>query len=132
MCGVAGIFSTSETSISRHKVEAALGLISHRGPDDLNCESPDGMFSGGAVRLSIEAIHNGIQPITVGNITVGFNGEIFNYKQLAEEYGLGSVSATSEVRFLLDAWVKKGTELFTDLDGQFAIFIYVLCYVFLI
>ena len=125
MCGIAGIYSSRENvTNSSKKLNAALGLISHRGPDDLKYIASDNVFSGGAVRLSIEALHYGAQPLRVGNLTVGFNGEIFNYKQLAKEYGLGVVSTTSEVRFLLDAWSQRGDKIFDDLDGQFAIFIY--------
>ena len=125
MCGIAGIYSAREdTALSSKRLTAALKLISHRGPDDLKYITSDNVFSGGAVRLSIEALRDGAQPIQIGNLTVGFNGEIFNYKQLAKEYGLGASSTTSEVRFLLDAWSQRGSKIFNDLDGQFAIYIY--------
>ena len=125
MCGIAGAYRFGKhIRLDPDRLGAALKLISHRGPDDLRCLVVDDNFSAGAVRLSIEALENGAQPITIGNFTVGFNGEIFNYKELAKNYGFEGLAAASEVHFLLNAWQKKGSELFDELDGQFSIFIY--------
>ena len=125
MCGIAGAYRFGKQfRLDPDRLGAALKLISYRGPDDLRCLVVDDNFSAGAVRLSIEALENGAQPITIGNFTVGFNGEIFNYKELAKNYGFVGLAAASEVHFLLNAWQKKGSELFDELDGQFSIFIY--------
>lgn len=125
MCGIAGAYKIrKQSSFDPDRLGAALRLISYRGPDDLNYREVDKNFAGGAVRLSIEALEHGAQPLTNGSLTVGFNGEIFNYRQLAVRYGLEGLAAASEVHFLMAAWQKLGYELFDELDGQFAIFIY--------
>ncbi len=125
MCGIAGAYRLEKhTKLDPARLGAALKLISHRGPDDLRETIVDDDFSAGAVRLSIEALENGGQPISKGSLSVGFNGEIFNYKELAKKYGFEGLAAASEVHFLLNAWQKKGSELFDELDGQFSIFIY--------
>lgn len=64
-------------------------MISHRGPDELRFVAPDNHFCGGTVRLAIEALDLGEQPVTSGDITIGFNSEIFNYKHLTKHYQLG-------------------------------------------
>ena len=125
MCGVAGLFDfTGKLDLKSNKIEEALEFIKYRGPDESHYIEADDYFCGGAVRLSIEALEFGKQPISDSRYTIGFNGEIFNYKNLAKNYGLPSSSSTSEVQFLLEAWPLKGPSLFADLEGQFAIFIY--------
>lgn len=124
MCGIAGLFDIyGKVNYKKNIVTKALKFIEYRGPDELNTQEPDNNFCGGAVRLSIEALTNGRQPITEKQYTVGFNGEIFNYKELARLYGLID-PIKSEVHFLLKAWQKKGKAILKDLDGQFTIFIY--------
>lgn len=125
MCGICGAFST-RSSINPYlgRLKFALEMISHRGPDELRFVAAGNHFCGGTVRLAIEALDFGEQPVTSGDVTIGFNGEIFNYKRLAKLYKLGDEASRSEIQFLLEAWSKKGTSLFEDLDGQFAIFIY--------
>ena len=125
MCGISGIFSASSNkNANLGKLKSALKMISHRGPDELRFVAADNQFCGGTVRLAIEALDLGGQPVTFGRLTIGFNGEIFNYKHLAKHYQLTGEACKSEIQFLLEAWAKKGTRLFEDLDGQFAIFIY--------
>jgi len=125
MCGIAGVYRYQKhIGLRAESLNAALKLISHRGPDDTRSVVVDDDFMAGSVRLSIEALEGGAQPITIGNLTVGFNGEIFNYKELARKYELEGLAVSSEVHFLLHAWRKKRFDLFHELDGQFAIFIY--------
>tara|TARA_Y100000022_G_scaffold74814_1_gene64437 strand:- start:2771 stop:4699 length:1929 start_codon:yes stop_codon:yes gene_type:complete len=125
MCGIAGAYRFNKSgSLKSQNIDKALKLIEHRGPDDTKSRIVNNNFCAGSVRLSIEALNSGAQPLTIENLTVGFNGEIFNYKELAKSYRLEGLATSSEVHFLLHAWQKKSFDLFEDLDGQFAIFIY--------
>ena len=125
MCGIAGIYDFTKKIPSKgEKVNRALKLINHRGPDDLHLVKFDDFFCGGAVRLSIEALRYGKQPIRDSRYTIGFNGEIFNYKELALKYNISVGLFNSEIQFLLEAWKLKGSNMFKDFEGQFAIFIY--------
>ena len=125
MCGIAGIYDFNKRIESKEiKVNRALKLINHRGPDDLHYINFDDSFCGGTVRLSIEALNYGKQPIRDGRYTIGFNGEIFNYKELALKYNISNNLFNSEIQFLLEAWKLKGSNMFKDFEGQFAIFIY--------
>ena len=125
MCGIAGIYDFNKRIESKEiKVNRALKLINHRGPDDLHYINFDDSFCGGTVRLSIEALNYGKQPIRDGRYTIGFNGEIFNYKELALKYNISNTLFNSEIQFLLEAWKFKGSNMFKDIEGQFAIFIY--------
>ena len=123
MCGIAGYFKKLSRLNSCLKVRRALNEIRYRGPDDIHIEQSDD-FCGGSVRLAIESIKTGRQPVQDNRYIIGFNGEIFNYKSLTAKYGLDLKSINSEVKFLLHAWRVKGLKLFNDLEGQFAIYIY--------
>ena len=85
MCGITG-FVEGRASV---KYEGAVVLdrmcriIAHRGPDDQGV-----MFRGGAAlgmrRLSIIDLAGGHQPISGedGSVSVVFNGEIYNFREL--------------------------------------------------
>lgn len=125
MCGIAGIFDfEKKISLKGNRINRALRLINYRGPDDLHYINSDDFFYGGAVRLSIEALNYGKQPIKDNRYVVAFNGEIFNYKELALKYNISKKLFNSEIQFLLEAWKIKGNTMFKDFEGQFAIFIY--------
>ena len=108
MCGVAGILDfKNNVPLKGNKIYRALKLINHRGPDDLHYTNIDSFFYAGAVRLSIEALNYGKQPIKDNRYSIGFNGEIFNYKELASKYKISKKLFNSEIQFLLEAWKLK-------------------------
>src|SRR5580765_3448560 len=86
MCGIAGVLSRSgplgpEADL---RLRAAAASLRHRGPDD------DGFFREEEIglafrRLSILDLTGGHQPMgnEDGSIQVVFNGEIYNYRDLA-------------------------------------------------
>ena len=90
MCGILGIINNSLKSEEINKrVRYSLKLIKYRGPDSSNFYV-DKNYGLGSVRLSIENLENGKQPIfdKSSNLIIGFNGEIFNYKDLIKQYSL--------------------------------------------
>ena len=71
MCGIIG--STDKD------IGVGLDSIAHRGPDSRDIKSVSG-FNLGHVRLSImDTSDESIQPYTVGDTTIVFNGCIFNF-----------------------------------------------------
>ena len=100
-----------------------LEIIAYRGPDDkkiINYSS----FSCGVNRLSIEAIDNGEQPIQNDRYIMGFNGEIFNYKNLIDKYNFKKSEVNCEIILLLKLWTKLGIKFIHEIKGQYAIFIF--------
>ena len=80
MCGIAGIWGTSDDIAVRQMMDAMV----HRGPDDAGTYSSD---SGGVLghrRLSIMDPAGGHQPIErIGDdCAIVANGEIYNFPQL--------------------------------------------------
>ncbi|TIV06665.1 MAG: asparagine synthetase B, partial [Mesorhizobium sp.] len=83
MCGFGGYFGSirdAEALLAR-----MIAAIAHRGPDEQGkFVAPDAGL--GHARLSVIGIGDGQQPMSdvSGNLTIAFNGEIFNYLELRE------------------------------------------------
>jgi asparagine synthase (glutamine-hydrolysing) len=84
MCGINGIISLKQNSHLINVVSKMNDLIIHRGPNDDGLFIDDNRIFMGMRRLSIIDLNNGKQPISNndGTITIVFNGEIYNYKEL--------------------------------------------------
>ena len=94
MCGIAGIYSLDrDTSNLAGISKKMLDKIQYRGPDDQKIVSADN-FAAGVARLSIESLKYGEQPVEDSKFILGFNGEIFNYKELIDKYHFNSSSGS--------------------------------------
>jgi asparagine synthase (glutamine-hydrolysing) len=101
--------------------------ISHRGPDD------EGYYFAGSLgfgfrRLSIIDLAGGHQPMSdqEGTVSVIFNGEIYNFKELrAELEGRGHRFQTrSDTEIIVHGYKEWGTNLFDRLNGMFGLAIW--------
>src|SRR5882724_3537980 len=126
MCGIAGFFGTGDASVLQRMTKC----IEHRGPHDEGflIEADRGVFLGFR-RLAILDIAGGKQPMTTadGALTVIFNGQIYNFKQLrAELEALGAQFRTdhSDTEVLLHGWRYWGKDLPNRLNGMWAFAIY--------
>ena len=84
MCGIFGILPNNETNIDLKKVCNFVNQIQiHRGPDSSGYFI-DKYIALSHTRLSIIDIEKGNQPMTDNRsgLTIVFNGEIVNYKNL--------------------------------------------------
>tara|TARA_B100000963_G_C22617783_1_gene668254 strand:+ start:782 stop:2716 length:1935 start_codon:yes stop_codon:yes gene_type:complete len=138
MCGIVGVsinnesknFSQNEKNFISNNFNNAIEAIKHRGPDgsgSMILESK-GIFLG-HTRLSIIDLSSaGTQPMysNDGNITIIFNGEIYNYihlKEILEDLGYKFLSS-SDTEVLIYLYIEYGLECFELLDGIFSIAIY--------
>ncbi|MEI6042367.1 MAG: asparagine synthase (glutamine-hydrolyzing) [bacterium] len=125
MCGIAGIIGNKE--ISSTSIDKMVDIISHRGPDDRGILNDD-KFSFGMRRLSIIDLEGGHQPMSNedGSITVVFNGEIYNYKELRPSLlALGHTFKTeSDTEGLVHLYEEYGKDMVKYLRGMFAFAIY--------
>lgn len=109
MCG---IFASALSSIY---VSRMLDKMRYRGPDEKHVVGANG-FQVGFVRLAIMDTESpfAVQPfLTRGGLTVVFNGEIYNYKDL-------DPNAHSEVQ-LLGRMLDEGIDPRQFVDGDYAI-----------
>jgi asparagine synthase (glutamine-hydrolysing) len=122
MCGIAGIVRFDNKPIERSRAQRMLGHIHMRGPDG------EGVTEHGRctlihARLSIIDIAGGRQPMTRGDLTVTFNGEIYNHHDLRSELeSLGHTFQTdhSDTEVLLHGYRQWGSDLPAKLEGMFA------------
>lgn len=124
MCGIVGIYHRDrERPCSEQRLLAMRDLQVHRGPDDQGIYL-DANLGLGHRRLSIIDLGSGHQPmLTVkGDLSVVFNGEIYNYKTLRRELeGRGCVFRThSDTEVLLHLYREYGDEGVRQLNGIFA------------
>ncbi len=100
-----------------------LGLLQHRGPDGSGIYRDPGVLLG-HTRLSIIDLSGGAQPIPNEDETVWitFNGEIFNYIELAEELReLGhSFRTRSDTEVIVHAYEQWGESCVERFNGQWA------------
>lgn len=126
MCGIAG-FIAQENFPDEHESRLVLDRmcrrIAHRGPDD------QGLIISGAValgmrRLSIIDLAGGRQPMSgcAGAVTIVFNGEIYNYRELQPELeARGHQFKThSDTETILHAYEEYGPACVKRLRGMFA------------
>ena len=95
MCGIAGIFEyQGRVAVRADILRRMTHAICHRGPDDSG-EFIDNGLALGMRRLSIIDLEGGKQPIAneSGEITIVFNGEIYNYRELRGQLVKGGTSS---------------------------------------
>lgn len=95
MCGIAGIFDTSGLHQPDRAVLSAMNQAQfHRGPDEEGLHIAPGIGLAHR-RLSIIDLAGGQQPMfsADGNLCVVYNGEIYNFRELARSCQLWGMSS---------------------------------------
>jgi asparagine synthase (glutamine-hydrolysing) len=126
MCGISGLISKRNIPESRfNDFIKSSDLMNHRGPDY------KGVFRENEVllvhyRLSIiDLDKRSNQPFFSKNknlVTV-YNGEIYNYKELAKKHSI-TQTTTSDTEILTEMFDKGGKEIVNEWNGIFACAIY--------
>ena len=124
MCGIAGYFSVNKV-FSAEELPAMANAIAHRGPD------AEGFYSHGSVglahrRLSIVDLNpRSNQPMTSqdGNFVICYNGEVYNFPELANKYNL-TLRTHSDTEVILELFAEIGSSCVNEFNGMFAIAIY--------
>ncbi len=127
MCGIAGF--VGQESLAGNRADAVDVLdrmcrrIAHRGPDDqgMLVEGPAAL---GMRRLAIIDLVGGKQPLSGcgGAVTIVFNGEIYNYRDLQKELeGSGHHFQTNcDTETIVHAYEEYGEKCVDHLRGMFA------------
>ena len=124
MCGIAGYLISDKFSDDRWISEMS-STLRHRGPD-ANGYYSDPIIAMGHHRLSIiDLSQNANQPIVSknGRHVMVFNGEIYNFREIASRYQFDH-NIESDSSILLQLFEKKGADFTDELNGMFAIAIY--------
>eukprot|EP01093_Parvamoeba_rugata_P002649 TRINITY_DN132_c0_g1_i7.p2 TRINITY_DN132_c0_g1~~TRINITY_DN132_c0_g1_i7.p2 ORF type:complete len:292 (-),score=50.85 TRINITY_DN132_c0_g1_i7:1883-2758(-) len=127
MCGIAGIYNKSDFYSKEQMtklVQAMCDKLVHRGPDDAGVwVSNDGKCALGHRRLSIiDLSPQSHQPIVSHKAGLAFNGEVYNYVELAKKLNDKGVSCNShsDTITLLIGLDDAAENFITELDGMFA------------
>ena len=127
MCGIFGTTLRYSRKVIEHKLE----LMNFRGPDHTGIKefdvSSDMKLTLGHVRLSILDLDSrSNQPFVYNeDISIVFNGEVYNYKELKSQY-LSDVTlrTTSDTEVICAMYEKFGADCVNYLNGMFAYVIY--------
>jgi len=122
MCG---ILFTNKPAITKDRFISALMQMDHRGPDAAECYAESGAGKLGHNRLKIQDLDNrSNQPFASedGRHQIIYNGEIYNFHELAQKHRL-ELRTTSDTEVLLKLYLKLGAEMLNELNGMFAFII---------
>jgi len=126
MCGIAGVVALSPGARvpDTETLSRIAGALRHRGPEEFGAYRDEACGFAHA-RLSIVDLSSGQQPMCNEDATlwICFNGEIFNYVELAEELRkLGHTFKTRcDTEVLLHAYEAWGVGAFDRFNGQWAV-----------
>lgn len=128
MCGIVGYFSKEATHKLVGALQCALPALNKRGPDSQSAETLSPHVGFGHARLSIidtSSIANQPMHDPNGRYTIIFNGEIFNYRELKQQFLTGvNFTSTSDTEVLLQLYIKMGKACLQHLNGFFAFAIF--------
>lgn len=120
MCG---ILYSNDSEINKEDFLNSLNLMLHRGPDAPLCYVEHENSKLGHNRLSILDLNErSNQPFYSDDkrFVIIFNGEIYNYLELAKEYGI-KLRTSSDTELLLKLYLSQGLEKTLNLlNGMFA------------
>ncbi|MEO6719167.1 MAG: asparagine synthase (glutamine-hydrolyzing) [Ferruginibacter sp.] len=129
MCGIAGYISLNNT-ITEDKLKQATMLMHHRGPDAGGSYfTTDKKVGLAHRRLSILDLSTSAnQPMfsADGRYCIVFNGEVYNFKELAEQLTDkgASLRTSSDTEVILELFAQGGPQCFATMNGMFAFAIY--------
>lgn len=129
MCGICGF--VSKQNITLDQLKAMNDTMVHRGPNDSGEEifpMKEGYQIGLAQRrLSIMDLSpKGHQPMHSpdGRVSVVFNGEIYNFKELKKELKDYPFQSSCDTEMIVAAYLKWGIDCIQKFNGMFAICLY--------
>ena len=129
MCGICGY--VSKRNITLEQLKAMNDTMYHRGPDDSGEEiyemSGGWQVGFGQRRLAIMDLSAlGHQPMHSANqqVSVVFNGEIYNHRELREELADYPFRSNCDTEVIIAAYLKWGSRCVERFNGMFAIALY--------
>lgn len=128
MCGICGYINIGREKQDASVLQNMVKTLHHRGPDSQGFyEDKEHQVFLGHSRLSIIDISdNGRQPMSLGCLTIVFNGEIYNYQEIKKELTtLGhSFKTNSDTEVILHSYQEWGASCVSRFIGMFAFTIY--------
>lgn len=122
MCGICGEFMWAGDLASEPRLEKMLGKLERRGPDSGGVWTQNSIGFGHRRLAILDLTDAGAQPMHDQELSLVFNGTIYNFKQLRSELEqLGHSFATNtDTEVILKAFRQWGIGCVKRLDGMFA------------
>ena len=123
MCGILGVVSDK---IDESDFLSSLDNLNHRGPDNKSLINLKDLILGHTRLSIIDVDKRSNQPFQMGQYTIIFNGEIFNFIELRQElinFGI-EFKTNSDTEVLLAAYHYWGKNFLSRLNGMWAFAIY--------
>jgi len=123
MCGIAGCYQQAD---GQKLTDVMTNRIAHRGPD------ASGIWSHDDDRVSVHLGHRRLsiidlsaaadQPLSKAGLTLVYNGELYNYKELRADLASRGASflTSSDTEVVLEAWRYWGPASLPRFRGMFA------------
>ncbi|ALL05776.1 hypothetical protein AQ505_09890 [Pedobacter sp. PACM 27299] len=119
MCGIFGTLNFNSSKDQQHIYRD----LFHRGPDEQRHVQQDNLELY-HTRLAIQDLTDqGQQPMKYEELTIVFNGEIYNHLDIRKKYGLQS-SSSSDTKTILMLYKVIGMKMLEEFDGMFAFALY--------
>jgi asparagine synthase (glutamine-hydrolysing) len=124
VCGIAGCYQQAD---GRKLADVMTDRIAHRGPD------AGGVWSHEDERVSLHLGHRRLsiidlstaadQPLRKGSLTLIYNGELYNYKELRSQLRAAGATfvTSSDTEVVLEAWRHWGPAALSRFRGMFAL-----------
>src|SRR5688572_33160650 len=124
MCGIAGFYSP-EKKFTRDDLAAMTKMLAHRGPDASGFYFDEEAGLGHRRLSTIDLSEAANQPMRShsGRYEVIFNGEIYNYRDVASDLKIKQ-RTTSDTEIIAEGFELLGEQIVHKLNGMFAIAIY--------
>jgi asparagine synthase (glutamine-hydrolysing) len=123
MCGIAGYYGQGNIEILKGMTRS----LTHRGPDDEGFFVDDNVGLGQRRLSIIDLSPAGHQPMSneTGDVWISFNGEIYNFQKLRQRLkGQHIFRGSSDTEVIIHLYEEIGEEIFSELEGMFAIALY--------
>ena len=125
MCGLFGLFMNRPLQPEDIEIgRKGISMLHHRGPDGTGewCDVESGVFLAHKRLAILDLSEASAQPFRHKNLTISYNGEIFNFQELRRslESENRPFRTTGDVEVLLNAWDSQGPGSLYKLDGMFA------------
>ena len=129
MCGIFLYIQKNGNVIKKKEIKKSFDNLKNRGPDNSKLLFKNNIYYGFHRLKIMDTSENANQPFVLNNIILICNGEIFNYKEIKEEYKIKTKSE-SDCEVILQLYLKlKEKETNEDklikklcniLDGEFS------------
>lgn len=123
MCGIAGIINpdTHDRNAVRARLKSVVQVQHLRGPDSSGIHVDDrvGLAHNRLSILDLSAAGNQPMWSRTRRTVICYNGEVYNFRELAATLGL-DVQSRSDTEVILEAFEKIGPSIFAELNGMFA------------